>query len=567
MEEIYYYYFEIAYFASGLIMLALAFMALARRSTLSLPFMCVMLVHALLALSKGNDLINTSPDRFWELAKVMAIGIAGIGPAWFSFALAYAGFRRFLKLRLLLLLCLAPAVFLVLCWTNDFHHLVVKDVHFFHVGRYLLHEQEYGPAFLLIMAYNYLLFLGAVILFLFRTFSGSRPLRFRSLLLTIAILIPLLPNFLLLTGIWRVRGIDISPIFYSVSGVILFYGIVRFNILDAVPVARDYLVRNMANPMVVFAGNFQKLDSNRAYERLLEDSDNVLIEVQLKEILSADWEEKENGTLREAGVFELSSGSGVKSNYYSVQATRLFIRRDRVAYLVILQDITTLKDYENELSVKADQLTDKNMALEEALVELEELRKLALDASPSTGLPGNNSINNAIERAIRAEGHLCVIYSDLDNFKAFNDKYGFGQGDRVIRYNAEVLVRCAQEVCGPGAFIGHVGGDDFVMLVPSECARKLGDEIIKRFDRGIREYYDKKDRDAGGIKSKNRKGQDEWFPVISISLAGVDLKDRPFSHYLQVTNICAEVKKRSKAVPGSSFFMDRRRLNSPAGSA
>jgi PleD family two-component response regulator len=192
-------------------------------------------------------------------------------------------------------------------------------------------------------------------------------------------------------------------------------------------------------------------------------------------------------------------------------------------------------------------------------LELERLNQLALDANPSTGLPGNNSINEAITRALAEKIPLSVIYADLDSFKAYNDKYGFARGDRAIRFTADVLAAAMQAVCGPGCFLGHIGGDDFTLIIPSEQARAVADEVIGRFDAGIKDFYDSADLSAGHIEAEDRQGICRQFPLMSISLAVVDLPARPFTHYLEVSNTCAEVKKAAKSIPGSSVYFDSRK--------
>jgi diguanylate cyclase (GGDEF)-like protein len=194
-----------------------------------------------------------------------------------------------------------------------------------------------------------------------------------------------------------------------------------------------------------------------------------------------------------------------------------------------------------------------------ALKELERLNKLAFDANPSTGLPGNNSIAEAITQALDKQRDVCVIHADLDNFKAYNDKYGFARGDDVIRFTSETLKRVLMESKSDDIFIGHIGGDDFVLISPSSECHQIAQIIIQRFDEGIRKFYDTLDLDQNGIVSVNRKGEKQFFPIISLSLSGVDLSRRLFTQYIEVNDVCAEVKKMAKSTSGSCFFMDRRK--------
>ena len=199
-----------------------------------------------------------------------------------------------------------------------------------------------------------------------------------------------------------------------------------------------------------------------------------------------------------------------------------------------------------------------HLALRAAMLELDRLNRLALDANPCTGLPGNNSIARAITEAIEKKDPVSVVYADLDDFKAYNDKYGFARGDNVIRYTAQTIKETMSDLnCGDG-FVGHIGGDDFIVILPSVNCREVCVEIIRRFDEGISKFYDEKDAATRSLQSVNRLGEATLYPIMGISLAGVDLSLRTFTQYLEVNNSCTEVKKAAKAMAGSSFLMDRR---------
>jgi len=206
--------------------------------------------------------------------------------------------------------------------------------------------------------------------------------------------------------------------------------------------------------------------------------------------------------------------------------------------------------------VKARVKTHLN--LRNAMQELKKLYTLALDSNPMTCLPGNTSIANRIENALQEKENVCVIYSDLDYFKAFNDKYGFALGDEVIMFTCQVFKDVVDEFHIKDAFIGHVGGDDFVLIVPSNLAKDIADAILRSFDEGIIQFYSTEDAEAKCIHTVNRQGEEQKFPIMSISLAGVDLSRNIYTRYVEVNDACAGSKKKSKSLPGSSFFMDRR---------
>ena len=194
------------------------------------------------------------------------------------------------------------------------------------------------------------------------------------------------------------------------------------------------------------------------------------------------------------------------------------------------------------------------LKLRAAMVELEALHKLASDANPNTGLPGSNSINKIITAALQNNEAGCVIYADLDNFKAFNDNYGYARGDAVIKFTADVFQSAVKTSGCDDAFIGHIGGDDFVLLVPYEKCHDVADAIKNRFDQGIIAFYNSEDAQAQCIRTSDRQGRSKTFPLMSLSMAGVNLASRRFSQYFQVNDACAELKKRAKKTAGSCFI-------------
>jgi len=180
------------------------------------------------------------------------------------------------------------------------------------------------------------------------------------------------------------------------------------------------------------------------------------------------------------------------------------------------------------------------------------------DANPLTGLPGNYSIMKQIQGRIDSRQHFEVAYVDLDNFKSFNDKYGFLRGDDIIKITARLLTNSVRKSDSPEAFVGHVGGDDFVFIVPPPHMDRVCREIIRNFDLVVSNFYDEGDRVRRAIESTNRKGEIETFPFVSVSIAVVTNEHRPIKHIGEVSAIAAEVKKLVKSMPGSNYHRDLR---------
>jgi diguanylate cyclase (GGDEF)-like protein len=192
----------------------------------------------------------------------------------------------------------------------------------------------------------------------------------------------------------------------------------------------------------------------------------------------------------------------------------------------------------------------------------EEMQAIAIDANPLTRLPGNNSIQKTIQEAIDDHLDVGIIHTDLDNFKAFNDAYGFITGDDVLIFNAEILHTALRKICAGQGFLGHIGGDDFVVMLPSEKMLEFGAEVVRSFDEGAPSFYSDEDRKQKFIASFDRQGNICRFPLVSISLGGMNLRDYWFTRYVEVAEVCAEVKHKSKAILGSNLFVDRREAGS-----
>jgi len=157
------------------------------------------------------------------------------------------------------------------------------------------------------------------------------------------------------------------------------------------------------------------------------------------------------------------------------------------------------------------------------------------------------------------EARFAVLYVDLNNFKAYNDKYGFERGDAVLLMTAETLSRALAREGQGEDFLGHIGGDDFLIITSPDRAENIARAIIEIFDKEIRAAYSAEDLERGYIQVKNRRGVLEKYPVTSISVAGVSNKYRNFANYWEIPEVAAELKKAAKQQKGSGFVFDRRK--------
>jgi diguanylate cyclase (GGDEF)-like protein len=180
------------------------------------------------------------------------------------------------------------------------------------------------------------------------------------------------------------------------------------------------------------------------------------------------------------------------------------------------------------------------------------------NANPLTGLNGNLEIQRDITSRISRGLSFAVIYADLDNFKAYNDVYGFSNGDRIIVLTADILQDQVALFGNEDDFVGHIGGDDFIIVSTPDRAEAICRNVIAEFDEKVRSFYNEEDRTRGIITTVNRKGEVDTFPLMTISMAVVTNERRVISNCVEVGDIAADLKKKLKTMPGSNWFADRR---------
>jgi diguanylate cyclase (GGDEF)-like protein len=211
---------------------------------------------------------------------------------------------------------------------------------------------------------------------------------------------------------------------------------------------------------------------------------------------------------------------------------------------LLIEDFIWKKDLENDFMLRVSLCITRS----ERIVEI----------NPLTRLPGNISINRALQERLTENQDFSFGYADLDFFKPFNDRYGFSRGDEVIKITGRLILNIVKNKQPQGSFVGHVGGDDFVFIIDSALAEEAAAEIIKAFDSIIRTFYDAEDSTQGFIKSFDRKGKASKFPIMGISIGITETRARSFTHYEEITELAAEMKKFAKQSQGSCFRSDKR---------
>jgi diguanylate cyclase (GGDEF)-like protein len=209
-----------------------------------------------------------------------------------------------------------------------------------------------------------------------------------------------------------------------------------------------------------------------------------------------------------------------------------------------------------------DELGELSHSFSEMAKRLKRLEEMYLDTSPLTHLPGGIAIENILQKRIDSGNLFAFCLIDLDNFKAYNDSYGYARGNQVIKNTALIIEEAVKKHGTEESFYGHIGGDDFVVICSTDHYAKICKFIIERFDQTVSQFYDSKDLTNGFITRKTRQGVEEKFPIMTISIGVVTNQKRPLKHVVQVGEIAAEAKNYAKSKPGSLYYIDRRQGDS-----
>jgi PleD family two-component response regulator len=231
--------------------------------------------------------------------------------------------------------------------------------------------------------------------------------------------------------------------------------------------------------------------------------------------------------------------------------------------------VTAKADLENKLQGFEDGANDyiaKPFAVTELLLRVRNVlqwSQLQRQANPLTGLPGNVAIEKELERRLSSGARFVFMYADIDNFKAFNDHYGYRRGDEAIKLTARIVVDAVKNDGNTEDFVGHVGGDDFIVISTPERFESVANHITRKFDENIVRLFDKGDIDRGFIEVVNRKGTVDRFPLLTMTIAVVSSTKIEIDHVARISDIASELKLYGKTLEGSVVVKERRKDGRP----
>jgi len=229
--------------------------------------------------------------------------------------------------------------------------------------------------------------------------------------------------------------------------------------------------------------------------------------------------------------------------------------------VILLTSEGELRSKVKGLDLGADDYVTKPVEIQEFLARIRMVMRrtrLGLEANPLTRLPGNPAIAERLEQAVGSGAPFAVLYVDLNQFKAYNDVYGYDAGDRVIRRTAEILMAALKREGAASDFLGHIGGDDFILATAPERSEALCAAIVEAFDAEAPKFYTEADRARGSIQTRDRRGNLQEFPLLSISIGVATNVHRSLKSVGQISQIGSELKRYAKTFKGSKFVFDRR---------
>lgn len=229
--------------------------------------------------------------------------------------------------------------------------------------------------------------------------------------------------------------------------------------------------------------------------------------------------------------------------------------------VIMLTSMSEQEDKVRGLAGGANDYLTKPYEVEELLVRVKNIlqwSQLQRAANPLTGLPGNIAIENELNRRMRSGEEFAFAYFDIDGFKAYNDYYNFRKGDEAIKLTASILLSAVSLEGSGEDFVGHVGGDDFILILRLDCAEAVIQEIIREFDEKAPKLYHQDDRARGYIETQDRTGQMVKYPIMSLTAAVVTNRDKSLAHVGEISQAAAELKKFGKSQTGSVVVWERR---------
>ncbi|MFC1524099.1 diguanylate cyclase [Thermodesulfobacteriota bacterium] len=257
----------------------------------------------------------------------------------------------------------------------------------------------------------------------------------------------------------------------------------------------------------------------------------------------------------------VEEGFDGQGDHKLVKASRACLQKANMPILLVISEDKLQEQDWKDFPVDDIVISPFSTEVLLARVALAEARmNRVFDNNPLTRLPGNTSILRAIQKTLLAgpEMSFGICYLDIDNFKPYNDRYGFSQGDEVIIMTARIIVNVIDELARDQSFVGHIGGDDFVFIVRDDKIALICEKILANFESVKNMFLSPADISAGGFTGMDRQGSENRFDLLSVSIAVISTGKGEYNHYGEVTAAASQFKSYVKKLEGSNYLIDRR---------
>ena len=320
--------------------------------------------------------------------------------------------------------------------------------------------------------------------------------------------------------------------------------------------SRYDLYRKQVN--ILFTGNIRAMPLVEKSAAALTSAIDTF-EVSQQKILNDRLDEADKRESSTVGVTLVLSFGGfvlavIVATFITLNISKALSKLKKATHRIAEGDF----DFDPQIP-RGDEIGDLAQDFIRMAARLKELEQQSLDASPLTRLPGNIAIERILNRKLHSHEPFAVCYADLDNFKAYNDHYGYIQASEVIKLTGQIIDETVSGLENVDDFVGHVGGDDFVMVVSQERAETICQSVIERFDNMIRANYTPEDLAAGAIEGVDRYGVARTFPIMTISIAVLICGQGEYESAVDIARTAAEIKDFVKGNSGSNYHINRRR--------
>jgi diguanylate cyclase (GGDEF)-like protein len=320
---------------------------------------------------------------------------------------------------------------------------------------------------------------------------------------------------------------------------------------------RDKIAESYGSMESAFAlSKEQKKEFEKRLQEVVDLSSRVAVQVRLDQNVKTDLSTN-IGRRAYRGLLVVGCGSVL----LAVGITLLFARyiSRSVEHLKLSTRLVSESKFEEVSSLQTnDEFGEVSRSIAEMAKQIEHLEKIHITSNPLSLLPGGLAIDDNIGNRLASGLLTAVCILDLDNFKVFNDKYGYAKGNEVIQATAAIITAAVKEKGVCEDFVGHIGGDDFIVVTEPKRYEDICKTIIKRFDEQIPMHYDSADRLQGAIVGKNRQGVEVVFPLMTISIAVATDQEGSISNPQVLSRRAAELKEYAKSMSGSVYVVDHR---------